>query len=292
MAYTGPGDIAGTGANGCWYGLRGFSAAYAAPGTNNAIRVTRDGGSTHQDVVILTTGYMDLATATSYAAGNALHVMTLYDQSGSGTVRNLTQVTDANRPTLVISGSFPYISFDGSATFLLYDTFTDVVTGTDTFSWSSLMNPSGSTISITLKVTGVNRQSFAPNASAGNARVYNGTALSFPMTDGAWHTANASIDASNNATVYIDALTPVSGSVGAGSGTGALLLGADDLTPTFVYNGFLVETGYWDTTAFTSGNVTSIAAQQAAYQSAFGVQTAKTLILSSGTIQTITRTVG
>jgi hypothetical protein len=64
LTYTGPGDIV-SGAT-AWYGLRAYNAAYAT-GSNNAVNVRRASDNTTQNIVILSNGQLDIATATTFA---------------------------------------------------------------------------------------------------------------------------------------------------------------------------------------------------------------------------------
>lgn len=67
--FTGPGDIV-SGAT-AWYGLRGYSGAVAATGTQKAINVRRQSDNTTSDILILTNGDLDVATAASFAGTDA-----------------------------------------------------------------------------------------------------------------------------------------------------------------------------------------------------------------------------
>lgn len=267
MAYTGPGDVAAVGTNGVFYGLRAYNAAYAT-GSNNALQVTKDAGASSQDLVILNTGYIDVATAVSYAGGNPLKIITAYDQSGNG--RNLTQTVDANRPVLVIpgSGAFPYISFDGSAEMHMPS---DTTVNANTYSVSGLVRSTVTADGAVAAINGVNRQLLRVNfGSPGTALHYNGsTSLSFPFTNNAWHSTTISVDASDNGTAYIDGSPTGPLGVGGSSGTGAMVLGGLDAGPVTPFTGFMTEFTYWDTTALSSGQVATVAAQQIAYQGAF-----------------------
>src|SRR5580765_4648404 len=82
-AYVGPGDIA---TYSFWGGLRGYSAAYAAPGTNPAIVVydtATDLIST--DINILSDGTLDLASlATFVGLHGSVAIGKVYDQTGNG----------------------------------------------------------------------------------------------------------------------------------------------------------------------------------------------------------------
>jgi hypothetical protein len=63
-SYTGPGDIV-SGAN-FHIGLWGYNGAYAT-GSNNCLKVRRASDNTTQNIVILTTGLVDIATANTFA---------------------------------------------------------------------------------------------------------------------------------------------------------------------------------------------------------------------------------
>ena len=110
-AYVGPGDVV-SGAS-FWWGLRGYNAAYAA-GSNKAINVRRDSDNATRDIVILPTGALDVATATTFAASANLFVTKLYDQTGNG--NDISQATAAAQPKLIFNfiGSLPGIQLNGS----------------------------------------------------------------------------------------------------------------------------------------------------------------------------------
>jgi hypothetical protein len=63
--YQGPGDVLSGAA--FWYGLRGYSCAYAGPGTNKAVNIRRASDSNTTDVVILANGSLDIASAITFA---------------------------------------------------------------------------------------------------------------------------------------------------------------------------------------------------------------------------------
>jgi hypothetical protein len=67
-SYTGPGDVV-SGAT-AWYGLRAYNAAYAT-GSNNALNVRRASDNTTQNIVILSNGNLDIATANTFAGVDA-----------------------------------------------------------------------------------------------------------------------------------------------------------------------------------------------------------------------------
>lgn len=68
-AYTGPGDIV-SGAT-AWYGLRAYSAAVAATGTQKAVNVRRASDNATQDILILTNGNLDVASYNTFVGTDA-----------------------------------------------------------------------------------------------------------------------------------------------------------------------------------------------------------------------------
>ncbi len=81
-AYVGPGDVDTTIV--IYYGLRGLSAAVAAPGTQKAVRLKRADATT-ADIVILSNGDLDVATASTFCtASPPCRVITIYDQANNG----------------------------------------------------------------------------------------------------------------------------------------------------------------------------------------------------------------
>lgn len=111
--FQGPGDIVASWDE--WWGLRGYSAAYAAPGNNPAIDVVDAAtGLITTTCNILATGALDVATI--LGLGYAVKVKKLYDQSGNA--KHLSQATLAAMPALTLSGlgALPVMTFAGGQT--------------------------------------------------------------------------------------------------------------------------------------------------------------------------------
>lgn len=68
-SYTGPGDIFASAA--AWYGVRAYSAAVAATGTQKAFNISRASDSALQDIVILTSGVVDVASYNTFVGTDA-----------------------------------------------------------------------------------------------------------------------------------------------------------------------------------------------------------------------------
>ena len=90
-AYVGPGDIV-SGAT-AWYGLRAYSAAIAATGTQKAINIRRASDNTTKDILIRKSGNLDPTTAATFCASTTCYVTTWYDQTGNG--NDVAQGTNA-----------------------------------------------------------------------------------------------------------------------------------------------------------------------------------------------------
>jgi hypothetical protein len=98
-----------------WWGLRGYNASYAAPGTNPAIDIVKTSDGTSQGTInILSDGTLDVATIT--ALGFGVSISKWYDQTGGG--RHLLQATLANMPLVVLNflGVRPTANFPGGHT--------------------------------------------------------------------------------------------------------------------------------------------------------------------------------
>ena len=120
--YEGPGDITSFTA---WYGLRGYSQAYAQPGTGVAARVRRASDSTETDIVILPSGDLDQATCTSFCAATTCFTRTLYDQTAGnacgGASCDMVQTNTTLQPQFFCTGggadtTKPYIQSEVSDT--------------------------------------------------------------------------------------------------------------------------------------------------------------------------------
>ena len=66
-----------------WYGLRACGTANKT-GTQKAVNIQRSSDSTTTDILILSSGDLDVATAITFCAATTCTVQKLYDQSGNG----------------------------------------------------------------------------------------------------------------------------------------------------------------------------------------------------------------
>lgn len=98
-SYTGPGDVVASSV--VWYGLRGYSGAYAAPGTGKAINIRRASDNATSDIVILTNGNLDIATANTFATVDA----TATASATASTTLNLTSASSTPHVGSTITGT-------------------------------------------------------------------------------------------------------------------------------------------------------------------------------------------
>lgn len=108
--YRGPGDFVSFTA---WWGLRGYSAAVAATGTQKAVQLRRASDSTTSDIVILTSGDLDVASATTFCNATSCFAAIVYDQTAgnacSAASCDVVQATANKQPLFVFNcnGALP-----------------------------------------------------------------------------------------------------------------------------------------------------------------------------------------
>lgn len=164
-SYVGPLDVIGSGASG-WGGLRGYSAAYAAPGTNPSIDVVDQAGANSLTANILANGNLDVASINTWVTAHSvttIYIQKLYDQTGGG--KHFTVVGSFfNGPQLTLNaiGSLPSMTFNAantqrlatSATFTILQPLTySVVAETSSVSAQSLLIDSGNQVQLNFTTT-------------------------------------------------------------------------------------------------------------------------------------------
>lgn len=95
-AYTGPGDIV-SGAT-AFYGLRAYSAAVAATGTQKAVNVRSAKDNSTQDILILTSGNLDTASAATFAGTDATATCSTTGSSTTLACTGASSTPHANDP--------------------------------------------------------------------------------------------------------------------------------------------------------------------------------------------------
>jgi hypothetical protein len=255
-AYAGPGDVVASAK--AWWGLRAYSAAVAATGTQKSVNIRRASDSTTSDIVILTTGYLDLATAGTFCAATTCFVTKFYDQSGNS--KDISQATAGNQPQIFLSGGpaagYPYVSFTTGSMALSAAANLTPATGVQSHSGVA-SRAAGTAITVLVRCGGSGNE-LNTKAAANVWQITGGSAggsVDKAATDNTWHAANTNL---NGASSVIN----VDGSEATGTATGATgasalgMLGAGSNTLK------IVESGCWDNITFTSQNRTDMNTQQ------------------------------
>lgn len=260
--FTGPGDIV-SGAI-MWYGLRGYSAAVAATGTQKAVNIRRASDSATSDIVILTTGDLAVATATTFCNATTCFVTKIYDQSGankcSAAACDVSQATAAQQPQLLLSGGAaagkPYIKFVRASSQVLISGAPSVtaqpysisVVATRTGSVTSFQNLVGSANIVIAFTTSANTMSGYAGA----------VAPSIAAADSAWHAGNVNITNAAGV-IYVD------GANASGNpSTGVLGTTAINISQTNFLEGGIEEGGIWNV-GFAAGDAGSMNSNQHTY---------------------------
>jgi hypothetical protein len=263
MAYVGPGDLV-SGAR-AWYGLRAYNAAVAATGTQKAINVIRASDSATQDILILTNGNLDVASAAAFGAATTLKVVIWYDQSGNG--NDVTQATNAKRPALHFNvlgagSTLPSVHYDG----------TDVLQGTIAstsrpVSYSAIaeFDDSGNLrCVISINQSGGNEADLIRTNLAGatisiweGSELRSGTFAGFATVNAVANDASSSIE--------INGIRTTGNTGAAGAASTKIGVGAEpDATNTHKHLGDIFEAGMWPV-AFTSADQANLNSNQTGY---------------------------
>lgn len=240
-AYVGPGDIV-SGAT-AWYGLRAYSAAVAATGTQKAVRVRRSSDNAEQDILILTTGALDVASATAFAGGANLFVTTFYDQSGN--TRNATQATAAQQPQLFLSGGpaagLPYINFASASSQRLLATIPALSQPYSFYAVALRTSGTTSDHDVISTYTGGSNGVMGFGNTSGAIRVFAGSTLSSTgNSENVWHVLTGVANGASSSTAVDGSAT--AGAAGAGSTSTSLGVGFTPAGLNFL-NGKISEAG-------------------------------------------------
>jgi hypothetical protein len=269
VTYTGPGDVvAGASA---WFGLRAYSAAVAATGTQKAINIRNTGTSETCDVLIATSGALatTVSSCSGSSSGTALStfcgtcaITKAYDQSGvnycSAAACDVSQATAASQPTLNLSalGSLPGMQGAGAQS-LQKASFPST---SQPVSISVVAERTGTFTLQAALFLGSEGAVFHP--SANNVAQFYGSFPTASASDSAAH-ALQFVGNGGSSTINVDG-TNTNGSAGAGAfpsgGSGTLLMiGANgNLT------GFEFEAGIW-ASAFSTLQQNNMCHNQFAY---------------------------
>ncbi|MDB5555424.1 MAG: hypothetical protein JWL86_5408 [Rhizobium sp.] len=254
FAYVGPGDIVG-GAN-AWYGLRAYSAAYAAGVTKPAIDIVDSSGANTTTINVLSTGALDSsAVATFIAAHGTPSVTKVYDQTGNGF--HLTQATVANMPTLV-SGLGSYVfNFVSASNQAMVSSFTGPwpATPPSTVSVVARRPIPGSNNAVVGDDGGGANVFF--NATADSITIAAGVNLTATGADASWHAIQAVLNTTSS-DVNVDGASNI-GNTGSTNPSFRFFFG--DNSNGFQFNGTVAEAAVWPV-AFSGANSTAMSANQ------------------------------
>lgn len=259
--YTGPGDRASGWS--IWGGLRAFSAAYAAPGTNPAIDLVDQAGANPYTAKILSSGDLDMAGIAAWVTANSVttaKVTKLYDQTGGG--NHMVQATLANMPDFLLNqvGTKPGLMFH-TATSTALVSGSAITTLVQPYSVSLVGKTPGVSGGVTFKIftsVGSFNAIFSGN-STNTWEAYNGPNPAFPATDGAAHGVVVLFNGASS-TAYCDTTLTNLTTLGTGSGSGSVGVGAGPAA-NFNLEGNVFEVGY-NSTNLTSIQATLVADQK------------------------------
>lgn len=265
--YIGPGDIV-SGAK-AWYGLRAYSAAIAATGTQKAAHIIRASDGQSCDVLIATSGDLGnvancsgsgSGAASAFCASDTCAIDLWYDQSSGGGF-TASDGASAKQPTLVFNclGTKPCAVFAGAQMLATAITSTSqpltvsamaIRTGTFTSQNDILATGTG----------GVYFPSTTANLVGGGL----GASFSAAQTDNVWHAIQiAANGASPNSQVNVDG-TATNVSAGVSALASSPFIGSQSSVPTSPLTGKLTEVGLWPV-AFTSAQQTNVCHNQSTY---------------------------
>jgi hypothetical protein len=265
---SGPADVV-SGAS-AWFGLRAYSAAIAAAGTQKSINVRNTGTNETCDVLIATTGGLKSTVANCSGAstgaavptfcGSGCTVTKLYDQTGNG--RDISQATAASQPALTLSciGSLPCLSFAGS----------QVLGGSliapipQPFSLSQIVKHTGAAESWNFNTYNGGGAGFLSSHNGANlGRVYCGANVTVTVTDNVRH-AMSGVCNGNSSLANIDGTITTALAAGTSATTAAIGYGAQFNIFSNPLAGDMDEAGVWPF-AFTPANTTSLCLNQQSY---------------------------
>ena len=265
-SYVGPGDISPSAA--AWFGLRAYNAAYAT-GLNPAADICDAAtGATCTTINILSNGNFDTATAQTFCTAHTSCVVSkLYDQTGNG--NNLTQATNADRPTLTFNctNSLPCLTFSGVTAAQLGIAASPSIAVP--WSVSAVAERTGSFTSFQGIFTGYTGSQevglfFQNSANAGDLETGLGSIPSASAPDSAFHALEGVAGASTIA-IYADG-TPnlAAASSAAWTNTNVMEVGNSPFNNVGM-TGNWEESGVWSNLGFSTSTATSLNSNQHTY---------------------------
>lgn len=239
--FTGPGDIT---AFAHWYGLGCYSAAKAT-GSTNVATIIRASDSTTTNIVCLTNGKFDTATASTFCASTTCKFTTIFDQGTTGGL-DVGQVTGASQPALTFNCSLlgtsqPCATFSGGqflasagAGYTQAQPFSKYFVGIRTGAFTSVGNQADDS----------GADTFGYDSSANTITCFGGSNLGATASDSAWHDVMC-VASNASGKLAVDGSVLTTGSFGAYAPAGQnIQIGAEGAGPSNFLTGNGVEWGY------------------------------------------------
>lgn len=267
-SYSGPGDVVSTAA--AFWGLRAYNGAYAAA-LSKLANICAPLDAMCADVSSDVNGNFNLSAVGTLACNNTVSictVKTLYDQSGAlacaaGTACDVTQVTIANRPTLVVPGAANgcpstagYCMAFALASVQCLFTATSF-TLAQPFSYHSVGIRTGNVTTLQNMLAFTSAAQLLGFSNAANTvRVAAGSAVTAAGNDSVWHNIDAVINNTSGALAVDGAST--AGTVGASAPSAVVIeFGARSTACIQSLDGKMIEGGIWPV-AFSGANLTAL----------------------------------
>lgn len=279
-AYTGPGDCTSCGGSAyAWWGLRAYTAAYAASTGNIADLVAVTGGAAVCTLKAATDGTADIVgtycggstvpVACAAASGGSCKVTKLYDQTGGG--RDLSQATLATMPDITfgpvtgLASNRPALTFS-NAQFMATASPFGLTTQPLTMSAVSIRTAAIDNIGMMTGDVANDAEMIYTTTTPSLAGGYAGTnpPITQAQTNNAWHSFHAAFNGASTV-MNVDGSSSAAGNTGNGAITNAVYFGRDTFQSSGAYlTGRITEAGIWSS-ALTGTNMTNLYNNQKSY---------------------------
>jgi hypothetical protein len=248
-----------------FYGLRAYNKAYAT-GTNNAITIRRTSDSTSTNIVILTSGALDVATATTFCASTTCFASTLYDQISG---KNVTQATTSAQPQLTfncLNTSLPCLTFSSASSQQL--TTSGFVTSAQPNTLSFVAERNGNTGSTNSVIGAFNASQVGYGPAANQAFIFAGSEPTVTAADNALHAVQGVLNGTSSS-LNVDGTLTGSLSAGSSSILQPVSIGSSGNNGNY-FQGLFAEAIVYEGVAMTSGNQTALCHNQRLYYGSGG----------------------
>lgn len=257
--YTGPGDIV-SGAS-AWWGLRGYNTAY----TGNVADVCDVATGLVCATITWSGTALVIPTIGGIACNNSTNICViakLYDQTGNGF--HLTGL-GGSRPTLTfncVGTTNPCMTFNGTTNGLNNATGFSIAVGATVSFVANSTNTGGQQNGF----AGTGSAAFAVgyrNSANNQVFAFQGAVLTATASDGSWHALQGVFN-DTSSDMNVDG-TPNAGAAGNQTCSGCANYQLGIVSGSQFFKGTMVEAGYWGSTAFSSGQSSSMSSNQHAF---------------------------